>query len=104
MQMPTPGGHWLASATPVPDPRQARRAPSLVAAVAGIVAIAAERARSAGDLGSLREAIERVLDAAAPPAADPRDQNAADLPRIVDADPLREEQQLRALLARMQPG
>jgi hypothetical protein len=79
------------------------RPAGLVAAVAGIVAVAAERARAAGDLGALRDAIERVLEAAAPPAGDPRE-CATDLPRISDADPGVEQIRLGALLARPQPG
>jgi hypothetical protein len=107
MPMPTPSQLWLSNATPMDprsDPLAARRSPRLVAAVAAIVAIAAERARAAGDLGALRDAIDRVLDGAGPPAGDPRDPDMADLPRIIDADPVLEEKQLRALLARFQPG
>ncbi|WP_372622309.1 hypothetical protein [Falsiroseomonas sp.] len=108
MPSPLPAARsWLAAASSlsVSEPgRSGRRPAGLVAAVAGIVAVAAERARAAGDLGALREAIERALDAAAPPAGDPREPGATDLPRITDADPALEQTRLRALLARPQPG
>lgn len=83
----------------------ARRAPgTLAAAVAAIVAIAAQRARAGGTLDALREAVEAALDAATPAPPEPRDGEATDLPRIADADPVQEERRLRALFARMQPG
>ncbi|HEV7263711.1 MAG TPA: hypothetical protein VGN83_02155 [Falsiroseomonas sp.] len=98
---------WLAApnSTPTAETGRSGRGPQgLVSAVAGIVAVAAERARAAGDFGALRDAIERALDAAAPPAGDPREPHATDLPRITDADPAQEQVRLRALLARPQPG
>lgn len=94
---------WLAAAATA-EPRGHARSSKLIAAVAAIVALAAERARAAGDLGALREAIERALDSATPGSDDPRDDPGAELPRIADADPRLEESRLRALLARLQPG
>lgn len=107
--MPIPmklGPSWLSVAAPPPaEARASRRmAPSLVAAVAAIVAVAAQRARATGSLDALRDAVEAALDgtAAAPP--DPRETDTADPPRIADADPTQEERRLRALFGRMQPG
>lgn len=102
--MPTRFSSALSHSAVSPPSGGLRGPAGLVAAVAGIVAIAAERARAAGDLGALRDAIERVLDGTAPPAADPREPGGADLPRIADADVALEEPRLRALLARLQPG
>jgi hypothetical protein len=48
-----PGGH------------PGRSTPTLVSAVAAVVAIAAERSRASGDLATLRAAIDAVLDQAA---------------------------------------
>jgi hypothetical protein len=93
---------WLATETRIS--RDPRRPPALAAAVAAIVAVAAERARAAGDLGALRDAIESALDAIAPPGGDPRDADAADLPRIADMDPAREAAALSALLGRLRAG
>lgn len=73
----------------------------LAAAVAGIVAIAAQRAKAAGDLGSLRALIDRALDSAEPQGEAQED---ATLPRIADADPLAERQRLLALAARQDPA
>jgi hypothetical protein len=95
---------WLAAASSPEPKRGSSGPPRLVAAVAGIVAIAAERARAAGDLGTLREAIERALDAVALSAADPRDVPPADLPRISDTDAAVEEMRLRALAGRPRRG
>jgi hypothetical protein len=95
---------WLVAVSPAPDARSAGRSAKLIAAVAAVVGLAAERARAAGDFAALRDAIERALDAAAPASADPRDGPGTDLPRIVDADPALEESRLRNLLARLQPG
>jgi hypothetical protein len=72
---------------------------SLIAAVAGIVSIAAETARRAGHLGALREAIEAALGPANE-SGDPRESSQADLPRIADADPVLEAVRLGALAAR----
>lgn len=77
-----------------------RSSPDLVPAVAGIVAIAAERARVSGDLPALREAVERALDAALPAPTDPREADCVALPRITDADPSEEPARLRRLLDR----
>jgi hypothetical protein len=46
--------------------------PMLLAAVAAIVAIAAERARQEGKLGLLRDAIASALDPGSGPASDAR--------------------------------
>lgn len=73
-----------------------RPTPELIAAVAGIVAIAAEKARAAGDLDALRHAIEAVLGPANDPG-DPREEKPHELPRIADADPLLEAMRLAAL-------
>jgi hypothetical protein len=64
----------------------ARPAPSLTAAIAAIVAVAAQRARATGDLPALRDAIDRALDSADLPAdEDPREQGMAFLAPISDA-------------------
>ena len=90
---------------PVPAPRsEARQDPlALVATVAAIVAIAAQRARANGTVDALRDAVEAALDAVAPPARDPRDAATGALPRIADADPALEQARLRGLLGRMPP-
>ena len=79
--------------------RAGQRQSGLAAAVASIVAIAAQRARAAGDLGHLRSLIDRALEAADP---QPDDTAAEDptLPRIADADPQQEGQRLAALMCR----
>jgi hypothetical protein len=74
----------------------------LVAAVAAIVALAAERARAAGELPALLDALDGVL-APANDALDPREAMAADLPCIADADPLAEATRLRALARHRSP-
>lgn len=54
-----------------PPPRSlagSDRPPALAAAVAAVVAIAAERALARGELSALRASIDRVLDAAEPKA------------------------------------
>lgn len=76
-----------------------RLAPGLIAAVAGIVAIAAEKARAAGDLSALRDAIEAAIGPAND-AEDPREGCTLDAPCIADADPALEAQRLAALAAR----
>jgi hypothetical protein len=76
--------------------------PGLSAAVAAIVAVAAQRARAVGTYDALREAVEAALDAAAPPPPDPREIG-GELPRIADADPAEEAGRLRALCSRPQP-
>jgi hypothetical protein len=91
---------WLAMPVPDTAPHDRRTTPPLVAAVAAIVALAAERARRGGELGALRDAVEAALAAAAGPHADPREEDAPDLPCIADADPAREAAALRALMAR----
>lgn len=73
--------------------------PNLYAAIAGVVAVAAERAVAAGELAALRDAVERALDAAEVAAADPREADMADLPAIADHDGA-EEARLRALMLR----
>lgn len=70
--------------------------PDLIAAVAGIVAIAADKARVAGDLDALRHAIEAALGPAKD-GRDPRAEKPHDLPRIADADPPLEPTRLAAL-------
>jgi hypothetical protein len=74
------------------------RTPGLAAAVAAIVAIAAQRALANGEFAALRALIDRVLD-----AAEPQVENDAEddrLPMIADADAPRERDRLAALLAR----
>ncbi|MGG5811180.1 hypothetical protein [Falsiroseomonas sp. CW058] len=70
---------------------------ALAAAVAAVVAIAAQRARAAGDLPRLRAVIDRALD-----AAEPAEEEVADaaLPCIADADPAEERRRLMALARR----
>jgi hypothetical protein len=72
---------------------------ALIAAVAAIVGIAAEKARRSGNLGALREAIEAALGPP-PEADDPREADQQDLPRIADLDPVMEAVRLGALAAR----
>jgi hypothetical protein len=87
--------------------RPAGRAPAstveLAEAVAGIVGIAAARARAAGDFVALRNAVERALMAG--PAQcdeymDPREAQASAAPAISDMEPGREAEGLRALMRR----
>lgn len=72
---------------------------ALIAAVAAIVGIAAEKARRSGHMGALREAIETALGPATE-AEDPREKDQQDLPRIADANPVLEAARLGALAAR----
>jgi hypothetical protein len=65
--MPRPG-----SLRPIIEPlsrRDPRLTPPLVTAVGAIVALAAERARSADEFAALREAIRAALENAAPDVA-----------------------------------
>lgn len=92
---------WLTGHTLLKeDPGRAggRLPGALIAAVAGIVSVAAEKARRSGQLGALRDAIDAALGPAND--ADPREVEQPDLPRIADADPLREAMRLGALAAR----
>jgi hypothetical protein len=73
----------VALATPS-DPPDRRAQGSLVSAIAGIVAVAAERARITGDLPALRDAIDRALGGS-DISADPREQGQPFLPPIADA-------------------
>jgi hypothetical protein len=76
---------------------------ALAEAVAGIVGIAAARARDAGDFAALRNAVERALTGGAAMAEagiDPREARTADLPAILDMEPGREAERLRALMRR----
>jgi hypothetical protein len=57
---------------------------SLVSAIAGIVAVAAERARANGDLPALRDAIDRALGGS-DISVDPREQAQPFLPPIAGA-------------------
>lgn len=94
---------WPAERPPEGAPRR-DGASALVGAVAAIVAVAAERARVNGELGTLRDALERVLDAAAPPPPDPRDAAGPELPPIADIDAAQEAARLRALMIRGRSG
>ncbi len=82
--------------------------PSLVDAVAGIVAIAAARARNSGELLALRHAVERALNAPgtppSAPAPDPRETGMGELPPICDSRPDREADRLAALMRRQSAG
>lgn len=94
---------------PLPDaPASIAETAALNRAVAGIVSIAAERARLAGDLNALREAVERAL---APPLAqptdeteDPREAALPQPPAIRDADLRTEAERLNALRRRQGGG
>ncbi|PWS36773.1 hypothetical protein DFH01_16730 [Falsiroseomonas bella] len=55
----------LGDALDPPGGSKPRVVPSLIPAVAAVVAIAAERTRASGELHALRDAIEAVLDKAA---------------------------------------
>jgi len=73
----------VARATPTDMPER-RAQGSLVIAIAGIVAVAAERARVSGDLPALRDAIDRALGGS-DLSTDPREQAQPFLPPIADA-------------------
>lgn len=95
------GVSWLDGAAPRPLARPGQHA-RMVQAVAGIVAIAAERARQNGDLPALRDALERVLSQS--PAegepSDPREQGLPEPAPIHDADRGNEGERLGTLLRR----
>jgi hypothetical protein len=95
--MATPDGWNPAPAAPGAD------TPTLVLAraVAGIVAIAAERAREAGELAVLRDQVLRVLDQPGEPSSpDPREAEGTEPPPITDADPQTEVERLASLMQR----
>jgi hypothetical protein len=74
---------------------------ALARAVAGIVAVAAERARAAGEFGLLRDEVLKVLDQHTDGSSpDPRDTEAPEQPPITDADPQTEVERLASLLQR----
>jgi hypothetical protein len=76
---------------------------ALAEAVAGIVGIAAARARDAGDFAALRNAVERALlggAAVAEAGHDPREVWVPEPPMILDMDPAREAEGLRVLMRR----
>lgn len=76
---------------------------ALVDSVAGIVAIAASRARQGGDLLALREAVDRALGPMpfmGRGPNDPREALMAPPPAIHDADHRAEVDRLRALMRR----
>ncbi|MGG5889275.1 hypothetical protein ACLF3G_19245 [Falsiroseomonas sp. HC035] len=88
-------------------PRRADRRPTstvaLAEAVAGIVGIAAARARDAGDFAALRNAVERALmggAAVAEAGIDPREARSQEPPAILDMELGREAEGLRALMGR----
>lgn len=86
--MPTPDRRRLTSAWPYFADANVEvlswpgKEPSLAEAVASIVAIAAERARSSGTLDALRAAVEAALRSGLPPAesGEPPRMTSADLP------------------------
>jgi hypothetical protein len=82
--------------------RASRGTSALAEAVAGIVAIAAARARDAGDFAALRDAVEQALGGGAAvgePGIDPREAEVPEPPSIRDQDP-GEAVALRALMDR----
>lgn len=103
MQQPLASTHMDTERRPGAAPASKRPVSgtaALSAAVASIVAIAAQRALAAGELPKFREAIDRALDALTPDAeaGDPRDNAMPELPRIADADPAQEVSRLMRLL------
>ncbi|WP_203074905.1 hypothetical protein [Falsiroseomonas ponticola] len=95
--MATPEGWNPAPAAPSAE------TPTLVLAraVAGIVAIAVERAREAGELSVLRDQVMRVLDQPGEASSpDPREADATEPPPITDADPQTEVERLASLMQR----
>jgi hypothetical protein len=90
---------WQPPSTVLPPrDRAAESAAALVAALAGVVAIAAPRAGEAGLLPRLRALLDDALDAAEPaPAVEP---GMTELPDIEDADPALERRRLAALMRR----
>jgi hypothetical protein len=68
------------------EPFASRAGGTLVDAVAGIVAIAAQRARQAGSLDALRQELSRILEeSGSEDLLDPREAGVPDLPSIDDA-------------------
>jgi hypothetical protein len=95
---------WEGCGSPAAGPGIARDDGSSVplsVAVANIVAIAAQRARHAGEQDALRDAVYRALDQELPEQpGDPREVGLADPPAIIDAEPQGEAERLRALMLR----
>ena len=97
---------WLEPVPPdQPQTEAQEEAPSvslmLARAVAGIVAIAAQRARQTGELAALREEVQRALDQPEPEAnADPREAGMDEPPPIIDAETQSEGERLAALMRR----
>jgi hypothetical protein len=81
---------------------QRRAAPSLTGAVAAIVALAAHRARIAGTLDALREAVAAALDSA-DQAPGCRAEGRGGPQRRAAAEPAPEEARLRALFGGAPP-
>ncbi|MGK7861798.1 hypothetical protein [Falsiroseomonas sp. E2-1-a4] len=103
------GISWLDAPARGDPPSDAARAASLAEAVAGIVAIAAARARTPAEHLALRRAVDRALglpdrisgDLQAP---DPREGGLDDPPSICDAQTGREADRLGALMRRQAVG
>jgi hypothetical protein len=99
------GISWLDGAAPRPVPRSmpaSGQHARMVQAVAGIVAIAAERARQNGELPALRDALERALgqNQGESEPTDPREQGLPEPAPIHDADRGNEGERLGTLLRR----
>lgn len=95
--MPRTGSPRLAAASMMsrPDPRLT---PPLVSAVGAIVALAAQRARSAGEFAALRDAVRVALENAAPGvAATPEEAP----PRLLDLDSMPQDGTLATMLGRI---
>ncbi|NKC33313.1 hypothetical protein [Falsiroseomonas selenitidurans] len=89
------GISWLDT----PPRSQPEGTAELAQAVAGIVQLAASRARAAGDFAALRDAVERALLGAEDSGQDPRESGLPEPPAIEDVD-LGEAERLTALMRR----
>jgi hypothetical protein len=78
MQM-TPAPNWTPGLMPAGTTR------ALIAALVPVVALVADRARAAGEIAALQDALAVALEDRSPGGADPREAAAPRLPGITDA-------------------
>ncbi|MGG5822164.1 hypothetical protein [Falsiroseomonas sp. HW251] len=94
--MPRTGSPRLAPAEMM-SRRDPRLTPPLASAVGAIVALAAQRARSAGEFAALRDAVSAALDNAAPGVAEAEPTRV----HVLDLEEMPRDTGLAAMLGRL---